>query len=47
MGDRYADLAHLAAGERVVGIVAGLGRQVEGDGKPGLPLGEVLPVQLV
>ena len=47
MGDRHADLADLAAGERMVGIVAGLGRQIEGDRKPGLALGEVLPVQLV
>ena len=47
MGDRYADLADLAARQRVVGIVAGLGRQVEGDREPGLALGEVAPVKLV
>ena len=47
MGDRHADLADLAAGERIVGVVAGLGRQVEGDRKAGLALGEVLPVELV
>ena len=47
MGDRHADLADLAAGERMVGVVAGLGRQIEGDRKPGLTLGEVLPVKLV
>ena len=47
MGDRHADLADLAAGQRVIGIVAGLGRQVEGDRKPGLALGEVPPVELV
>src|SRR4026209_1296844 len=47
MGDRYADLADFTAGKRMVRIVAGLGRQVEGDRKPGLTLGEVLPVKLV
>ena len=47
MGDRHADLANLAAGERVVGIVAGLGRQVESDRKPRLALGQILPVELV
>ena len=39
--DRHPDLADLAAGQRVVGVVAGLGGQVEGDRQPGLPLGEV------
>ena len=47
MGDRHAHLADFAAGQRMVGVVAGLGRQIEGDRKPGLPLGEVLPVKLV
>ena len=47
VGDRDADLADLAARELVVGVVAGLGRQVEGDRQPGLPLGEVRAVQLV
>ena len=47
MGDRHADLADLAAREHVVGVVAGLGRQVEGDREPGLTLGEVPPVKLV
>ena len=31
--------------EHVVGIVSGLGREIEGDGEPGLAFGEVLPVQ--
>ena len=39
--DRDADLADLAAGQRVVRVVAGLGRQVEGDREAGLPLREV------
>ena len=43
--DRDADLADLAAGERVVGVVPGLGRQVEGDRQPGLPLVEVAAVE--
>jgi hypothetical protein len=47
MGDGHADLANLAAGECLVGVVPRLGRQIEGDGKPGLSLGEVLPVKLV
>ena len=41
VGDRHADLADLAAGELVVGVVAGLRRQVEGDRQAGLALGEV------
>ncbi len=47
VADRHADLADLAARELVVGVVARLGRQVEGDGEPGLPLGEVAAVELV
>ena len=39
VGDRHADLADLAAGELVVGVVAGLGGQVEGDRQPRLALG--------
>ena len=45
--DRDADLADLAAGELVVGVVAGLGRQVEGDREAGLALGQVAPVERV
>ena len=45
--DRHADLADLAARQRVVGVVAGLGRQVEGDREAGLPLGQVRPVERV
>ena len=47
VGDRDADLADLAAGEDVVGVVAGLGGQVEGDREAGLALGEVAAVELV
>ena len=47
MRDRHADLADLALGERMVAVVAGLRRQIEGDGKPGLPLAQVLAVKLV
>ena len=47
VGDRDADLADLAAGEDVVGVIAGLGRQVEGDREAGLALGEVAAVELV
>ena len=38
MRDRHADLADLAFGERVVAVVAGLGRQIEGDREAGLAL---------
>ena len=47
MGDRHADLADFAAREDVIGVVAGLGRQIEGDRKAGLPLGEVLAIERV
>ena len=45
--DGDADLADLAAGERVVAVVAGLGRQVEGDREAGLAAGEVRAVERV
>ena len=44
---RDADLAHLPRRLGRVGVVPRLGRQVEGDGEPGLSLGEVGAVQLV
>ena len=47
MADRHADLADLALGQHVVGVVAGLGRQIEGDRQAGLPLGEILAVKRV
>ena len=47
MRDRDADLADLAAGQRMVAVVAGLGRQIEGDRKSGLTLREVVPIELV
>ncbi len=47
VGDGHADLADLAARELVVGVVAGLRRQVEGDRQAGLALGQVRAVQLV
>ncbi len=47
MADRHADLADLALGQHVVRIVAGLGRQIEGDGEAGLSLGQVLAIKLV
>ena len=43
----HADLADLARRLGRVGVVAGLRRQVEGDGQAGLTLGQVGPVQLV
>ena len=47
MRDRHADLADLALGERMVAVVAGLRRQIEGDRKAGLPLAQVLAVKRV
>ena len=47
MGHGHADLSYFAAGQLRVGVVAGLGRQIEGDGQARLPLGQVLPIKLV
>ena len=47
MLDRHAYLADFAAAQDMVGVIGRLGRQVEGDGEAGLPLGEVQPVKLV
>ena len=45
VGHRHADLADLTDGELVVGVVAGLRRQVERDRQAGLPLRQVVAVQ--
>ena len=45
--DRHADLADLGPRERMIGVVAALGRQIERDRQPGLPRREVPAVQLV
>src|SRR3546814_16347360 len=47
MADRNAHLADLALGQRVVAVVAGLRRQVEGDREAGLAAREVLAVERV
>ncbi len=47
VGDRHADLADLAARELVVGVIARLRGQVEGDRQARLALFEVAPVELV
>ncbi len=47
VADRDADLADLARRHRMVGVVPGLRRQVEGDRQAGLTLGQVLLVELV
>jgi hypothetical protein len=47
MRDRHADLSDLARGERMIAVVAGLRRQIEGDGEAGLTLGEVLAIERV
>ena len=45
--NRNPDLADLSASERIVGVVAGLGGQIEGDAEPGLAFREVGPIELV
>ena len=47
MADRHADLADLAARQHVIGVVAGLRRQIEGDREAGLALGQILAIELV
>ena len=47
MGNGNADLADLAAGDWIIGVVAGLRWQVEGDRKAGLALLKVRAVKLV
>ena len=47
MADGHPNLAHLAARERMIGIIAGLGRQIEGDGQSRLALFQIGPVELV
>ena len=42
-----ADLADLAARQRVVAVKAGLGGQIEGDRQSRLALGEILPIEPV
>ena len=45
MADRHADLADLALGERMIGVVAGLGGEIERDGETRLTFGQVLAVE--
>ena len=47
MGDRHADLADFALGVRMVAVVAGLRRQIEGDRQPGLALAQILAVKRI
>jgi hypothetical protein len=47
VGDRDPDLADLAAGELVIGVVASLGGEIEGHREAGLALCEIAPVELI
>src|SRR4029078_565706 len=47
MRHRHAALADLAFGERVIAVVTGLGREIEGDGKAGLAFAEIVAVERV
>ena len=46
-GDRHADLAYFAFGKGMVGIITDLRRQVEGNRKAGLPLGDQELIALI
>ena len=47
VGHGYPDPTDLTSGQRVVRVVPGLRRQVEGDAQAGLTLGQVAPEQRV
>jgi hypothetical protein len=47
MRDRNADLADFTLGQRMIAVVTGLRRQIEGNRKPGLPFAQVLAVKRV
>ena len=47
MADRHTDIADLPAGEWMVRVVSGLGRQIEGDGEAALATGEIAAIQHV
>ena len=47
MRDRNADFADFAARQLVIGVVAGLRREIEGDREAGLTLAEILLVKLI
>src|SRR5881398_3545216 len=47
MPDGYPDLADFALGQRMIGVVAGLGGQIEGDRQPRLPARQVRAVESV
>ena len=47
MRDRHADLADLARGQRVVAVIAGLGRQIESDREAGLAALQIGAVERV
>ena len=46
-GDWDPDFSDLAACPRIIRVVPGLSREIEGDGKTGLTLGQIRSVQLV
>ncbi len=47
MGNRYANLSHFTLCQRMIAVVSGLRGQIEGDRKPGLPLGEVAAIERI
>ena len=47
VSDGHAHLAHFTTRHHAVGVVAGLCRQVEGDGEAGLALGQVAAIERV
>ena len=47
VADGNADFADFAFGQNVIAVIPGLGRQIEGYGKPCLPFGQVAPIKRV
>jgi hypothetical protein len=47
MADRHADLADLATRQHVIAVVAGLRRQIEGDGQAGLTARQIGAIEFV
>ena len=45
--DADANLAHFTLGKIVIGVITNLRRQIKGDGKPRLPLGQQIMIALV
>ena len=47
MADGHADFADLTVCQNVIAVIASLGRQIEGHGKPRLPFGQITAIKRV